>query len=133
MALFDVSVDKITESRLRREFSKLCRKAGVHLPYRGGFHCVRRRVVTSLYEAKVGELALRTFVRWSLGRGLGVMPSYVKIPTEQLDHEVLAVHPFVAIWEQAAPYILMRNRLYRELRRRGTCMLQYEKYNSLLA
>jgi len=117
--IFDIPIDdNMNQKRLARELGKLCAKARVLKLPKAGFHAIRRRVVTELYAAGLGELAIRTFMRWAMGPGLGVLPTYVKIPTEKLDYEVLHRHPFSAIWEEAVPYVVTKNRLYRELRRK---------------
>jgi integrase len=85
--------DRVWEGRLRREFHGLCKKAGVYRPKGASIHGLRRSVVTELYRVGLSHLSITKFMRWSSGRGMGVLPTYVKVPTEELDNEVLAHHP----------------------------------------
>jgi integrase len=104
--LFSVPLHKIDKASVRRQLKAVCRKAGVKWPERSGIHSIRRAVVTALYSnMNLKELSIRRFMRWSLGRGMGVMPTYVKIPAETTDREVLECHPFVKVWEELLPFI----------------------------
>jgi hypothetical protein len=82
-------------------------EGGVAKCPRMGIHCIRRAVVTSLYsETDLKELSIRRFLRWSEGgHGMGVMPKYVKTPTEVTDTEVLDKHPFVKMWKDYVKFL----------------------------
>jgi len=108
--LFSIPLEPEKGYRIQRDLKRICRKATVPIPYWAGIHCIRRAVVTVLYSnTDLKEISIRRFMRWSLGgRGLGVMPRYVKTPAEVTDIEVLNKHPFLPMWKtmvQFLPYL----------------------------
>jgi len=83
------------------DLRRLCRKAGIRMPYRAGVHSIRRRLVTDLWETPgIKELSIRNFIRWSTS-SQGMLPRYVQKSTLQTDAEVLAQHPY-SWWKEWA-------------------------------
>jgi integrase len=99
--LFKLPLHPRKSYNIQADLRRLCRKAGIPLFNRMGIHTIRRSVVTALYShTNLKELSIRRFMRWSEGgRGMGVMPRYVKTPVDVTDKEVLAAHPFVKFWK----------------------------------
>lgn len=110
-ALFMVPLDSINSQNVNQQLKSICKKANIPWLKGMGVHAVRRAVVTSLYrDTSLKELHIKRFLRWSRGRGMGVMPRYIQIPTEKTDAEVFEVHPFVKIWQQLLPVVQMNPR-----------------------
>jgi hypothetical protein len=106
LCLFSIPLKPKKTYLIQRDLKRICRKAAVFMPHRGGIHSIRRSVVTALYpNTDLKELSIRRFMRWSLGRGLGVMPRYVKTPTKVTDSEVLAKHPYVSMWRDYVEFL----------------------------
>jgi len=60
------------------------------------------------------EIPIINYFRWSnKGRNLGQLPTYVKVPVEVSDREILSVHPLVKIWEEVVPYLVKNHPEYR--------------------
>jgi len=95
-----------SRQQMLKDLKRVCRKAGVTYPLRGGVHCIRRSVVTALWKnTDLKEISIQRFMRWSSGRGMGVMPKYVKTPVEVTDLEVLSKHPYVSIWQDMVEFL----------------------------
>ncbi len=104
--LFMVPLHKTRDANINNQLKAICKKARIPWLKGMGCHAIRRAVVTILYgETGLKELHIKRFMRWSQGRGMGVMPRYIRIPTETTDAEVLEVHPFRKMWEQMIPFI----------------------------
>lgn len=104
--IFSVRLRKTTKQAVILQLKAICRKAGIVLPKRTGVHAIRRAVVTSLYSnTNLKEISIRRFMRWSMPRSMGSMPTYVKTPADITDNQVLEVHPFLRIWEDLTCFI----------------------------
>ncbi len=116
--LFSVPLKLRKSYLIQRDLRRICRKAGIKIIQpRTGIHSIRRSVVTTLYSnTDLKEIHIQRFMRWAEGgRGLGVMPRYIKTPTEVTDAEVLSKHPYMAIW--------------RDLVKLLPCLPQYQHLN----
>jgi integrase len=101
---FDIPISRTNPHRIAKDLKRMCQKAGIQLPARGGFHSIRRAVVTSLWGLEnTKELSIRRFLRWSTAV-LGVLPSYVQKPAEITDVEILKIHPYLGWWKLLASY-----------------------------
>ena len=112
--LFSIPLKPMKDQTIQAQLKRLCKKAGVATPYHTGIHSIRRSVATVLYQfTDVKELSIRRFLRWKEGGyGMGVMPRYVKTPVSVTDAEVIAKHPYVAMWKkmmQFLPYLEQYN------------------------
>jgi len=110
--LYNVPLSPISEGRLNRQLRKLCRQAQITLPSRGGFHSIRRRVVTVLTEIEHSEISIHHFMRWSVPRQFAMLSRYRQTPVEESDIAILSKHPYVKLWEEVKPYILKHNNSY---------------------
>jgi len=115
LPLFDVSISPIHSQTLQNRLKRICKKARVHLPFKGGFHCFRRRVATSIFETESSEIAVHNFMRWSVPRQFSMLNRYSRTPVEVGDLRILETHPFVKIWAEVVPYILKFNSHYNSL------------------
>ena len=114
VALFAVPVQPIARERLAEQLRKVCRKAGVRRPYRGGFHSIRRRIVTDICGIESSELNVHTYMRWAAPRQFSILSIYRQTPTQETDRAILLKHPYVKMWEEVCPYLLKYNSTYRE-------------------
>jgi len=85
----------------------------IPLPPKGGFHSIRRRVVTTVAEVEHSDLNVHGFMRWSVPRQFSMLARYKQTPTDVTDKEILDKHPYVKLWEEASPYILEHNSSYQ--------------------
>ena len=69
---------------------------------------MRRRVITEVYnDTTVKEIPIINYLRWSMRRrDLSQLPTYVQVPTEVTDQQVLAQHPILETWETVVPYLV---------------------------
>ena len=108
LTLFHIPLEPRKAESLLRDLKRICRKAKVHWPHHGGYHAIRRSVVSGLWnDTDLKEIAIRRFMRWNLGGqgGGGVMPRYVRTPIEQTDREVLSKHPFLPMWRRMIEFL----------------------------
>ena len=110
--LFRVPVEPISKAGLQRWLRQICNEIGLTLPYRGGYHSIRRRVATTVRGALKSDLSTYRFMRWADPRELGILAQYDQTRYEDIDREVLSVHPLVKVWEDALPYLLDMNKSY---------------------
>ena len=105
--LFSIPLKPMKDQTIQAQLKRLCKKAGVATPYHTGIHSIRRSVATVLYQfTDVKELSIRRFLRWKEGGyGMGVMPRYVKTPVSVTDAEVIAKHPYVAMWKEKMMFL----------------------------
>ena len=80
------------------------------MPFRGGYHCFRRRTVTEVAEVNPSDVDVSNFMRWAKPRTM--LARYKQTPVEQTDALILQRHPFVKVWEEVAPYLLSYNSSY---------------------
>jgi len=111
--LFMVPMYPITEGMLQRWLRQICKKAEVNLPYRSGFHSFRRRVATMVRHEIHSDINTHRFMRWADPREFGILGQYDQARYEDIDKEVLAVHPMVKLWEDLVPILFKFNRSYR--------------------
>ena len=119
--LFNVGVTPLEEHILHRQLHKICKRAGVSLPKGAGYHCFRRRVVTTVSEVEHSDTVVSNFMRWAKPRTM--LSRYKQTPIEQTDKAILMQHPFVKVWEQVVPYLLEFNSSYNSL----LCNINYTK------
>jgi hypothetical protein len=106
LPIFAIPMSNMTESSLRYAFRSMSDKMGWNLPERFGWHSIRRRVVTDVYSStNVKDIPIANFFRWRVG-GIGQLPTYVKVPTETSDTEILKQHPFLEVWETLVPLLM---------------------------
>ena len=111
--LFSVPMDTITGHCLNRWLKQVCKKAEIKLPYRGGFHSIRRTVATTVKHCLKSDIDTHKFMRWAEPRELGILAQYDQTRYEDVDRQVLEVHPVVKMWEEITPYLLKMNRSYK--------------------
>jgi len=87
----------------------MCKKAEINLPERAGWHSLRRRVVTDVYEKTTAkEMPIINYFRWSnKQRHLSQLPTYVKSNVEETDRQILSEHPILEMWNTIIPYLMM--------------------------
>jgi len=106
LPLFSIPLTPKKNYQILSDLRRVCRRAGVTYPFKGGVHCIRRSVVTVLYDkTDLKELTIRRFLRWKTGIGMGVMPRYVKTPVEVTDAEVLSKHPYMPLWQDMVEFL----------------------------
>lgn len=115
ITLFAVPMDNISEGCLQRWFKQICKKNGIRLPYRGGFHSIRRTVATIVKHCLRSDIDTHKFMRWAEPRELGILAQYDQTRYEDVDRQALSVHPVVKMWEEITPYMLEFNRSYKRL------------------
>ena len=106
--IFAVPIQPMKEWKLQYILKSVCHKAQVHLPFRAGWHALRRRVVTDVYSKTTAkEMPIINYFRWSTKqRHLSQLPTYVKVPVEVSDQQLLAEHPVAKTWETIVPYLI---------------------------
>lgn len=109
--LLSVPISKMHGHTIQRHLQQICRRAGVMLPYGGGFHCLRRRVATNACEVEVSDGKVSDFMRWKGGRSM--LERYRQTDKIESDKIILERLPVVKLWEQATPYILRHNPHYQ--------------------
>lgn len=110
--LFAVPITPVSEYMLQRRLRQICKRAGINLPYRGGYHSFRRRVATTVKHSLKSDIDTHKFMRWAEPRELGILSQYDQTRYEDVDKEVLEKHPVVKIWEEVCPYLLKLNSSY---------------------
>jgi len=78
-------------------FKKICFKSQVEKRDGMGWHAQRRALDTMLVE-QFGELKTHVFLRWRLSSSSQMELRYFSADPLQIDDEVLAGHPVVALW-----------------------------------
>jgi len=111
--LFRVPVQPISKAGLQRWLRQICDEIGITLPYRGGYHSIRRRVATIVKHAIKSDIDTCRFMRWADPRELSILAQYDQTRYEDIDKQVLSVHPVVKVWEEVMPYLLDMNKSYR--------------------
>jgi hypothetical protein len=117
--VFAITPQPMKEWELQYILKSMCNKADIKLPPRAGWHALRRRVVTDVYEkTTLKEIPIIKYFRWSMKqeRRLSQLPTYVKIPTEVSDQQVLAQHPLLEAWQTVAPFLLKLHPDYAGIR-----------------
>jgi integrase len=112
--LFALPVKPVPRRRLSGAFRNICKTAGVRLPYRGGFHAIRRRVVTEICGIESSELNVHNYMRWAPPRQFNILSIYRQTPAEETDRAILQKHPYVKRWEEVLPFLLRYNSTYEE-------------------
>jgi len=97
---------------LQRQLKKICKNAGVLLPFRGGYHCFRRSTVTAVSNVEASDTNVSNFMRWAKPRTM--LARYKQTPIEVTDKAILEKHPYVKIWEEVVPYLLRFNSHYHQ-------------------
>lgn len=110
--LLAVPITPMHGHTIQRQLKRICRKAEVNLPFRGGYHCFRRRTVTEVAEVNPSDVDVSNFMRWAKPRTM--LARYKQTPVEQTDRAILEKHPFVKMWEEVAPYLLSYNSTYEK-------------------
>jgi len=106
LPLFGVEINPMTISGLYYAFRSMSDKMGWNLPERSGWHSIRRRCVTDIYTGtNCKDIPIAKFFRWRMA-SVGQLPTYVKIPTETSDADILKQHPFLEIWETLVPLLM---------------------------
>ena len=113
LPLFRVPLEPICKAGLQRWLRQICQEIGITLPYRPGYHAIRRRVATTVKHAIKSDIDTHKFMRWAEPRGLSMLAQYDQTRYEDIDKQVLSVHPMVKVWEEIMPYLLDMNRSYR--------------------
>jgi integrase len=108
--LLAVPITPMHGHTIQRQLKKICRKAEVNLPFRGHYHCFRRRTVTEVSEVDPSDTNVSNFMRWAKPRTM--LARYKQTPVEQTDRAILEKHPFVKMWEGVTPYLLKINNSY---------------------
>ncbi len=111
--LFRVPVDPISKAGLQRWLRQICDEIGLTLPYRGGYHSIRRRVATTVKHAIKSDIDTHKFMRWAEPRELSILAQYDQTRYEDVDRMVLESHPVVKFWEEIMPCLLDLNRSYK--------------------
>lgn len=111
--LFRVPVQPISREGLQKWLRQICTKIGVNLPYRSGYHAIRRRVATTVKQTIKSDIDTYRFMRWAEPRELGILAQYDQTRYEDIDKQVLEVHPMVRVWEDVLPYLLDMNKSYK--------------------
>ena len=114
--IFAVDIEPMKEWKLQYILRSMCKKAGVELPPRAGWHALRRRVVTDVYtKTNAKDMPIIDYFHWSRkDRNLSQLPTYVKTPTEVSDQQILLEHPMVKLWEQIVPLLMMLHHEYKK-------------------
>jgi len=110
--LFQVPLEPVPRMKLAKQLKKVCKRAGIFLPPRAGFHSIRRRVATTVSEVEHSDLNVHNFMRWSVPRQFSMLARYKQTPVEATDTHIIQLHPYVKKWEEACPYILGLNASY---------------------
>jgi integrase len=110
--LLAVPIDRMHGHTIQRQLKRICKRAGVRLPFRGGYHSFRRSVVTAVSEVEPSDLSVSNFMRWAGPGRYSMLARYRQTPVEVTDKAILDKHPYVKIWEEAAPYLLKFNSSY---------------------
>jgi hypothetical protein len=106
LPIFAGPIEPMKQWKLSYIFQSLASKAGVDLPDRGSWHSLRRRCATDVYEETLAkDISVSNFFRWR-GRGIGQLPTYVKIPMQDSDMKILNEHPYRDIWETMVPLLM---------------------------
>jgi hypothetical protein len=111
--LFRVPVQPISKAGLQRWLRQICDEIGLTLPYHGGYHSTRRRVATTVKQSIKSDIDTYRFMRWADPRELSILAQYDQTRYEDIDKQVLSVHPVVKVWEEVMPYLLDMNKSYR--------------------
>jgi hypothetical protein len=111
--LFRVPVEPISKAGLQKWLRQVCDEIGVDLPYRGGYHSIRRRVATLVKQKIKSDIDTYHFMRWADPRELSILAQYDQTRYEDIDKQVLDVHPMVEIWTTITPFLLDLNRSYK--------------------
>jgi hypothetical protein len=111
--LFRVPVQPISREELQKWLRQICVKTGINLPYKASYHAIRRRVATTVKHAIKSDIDTYRFMRWAEPRELGMLAQYDQTRYEDIDRQVLSVHPTVKVWEEVMPYLLDLNRSYK--------------------
>ncbi len=111
--LFRPPVEAISRAGLQKWLRQVCDEIGITLPYKGGYHSIRRRVATIVKHAIKSDIDTHKFMRWAEPRELSILAQYDQTRYEDVDKLVLSVHPIVKIWEEIMPYLLDLNRSYK--------------------
>ena len=106
--IFALGTEPMKGWKLQYILKSICKKAEIELPEEAGWHAIRRRVVTAIYErTDAKDLPIINYFRWSTKqRHLSQLPTYVHFNTEESDRRILAQHPFVPMWEGVVPYLM---------------------------
>lgn len=119
LPLFAVPVTKMGEFTIQRQLQKICKRAGIRLPKRAGYHWLRRNVATTIkkaakYTIGIDAIDASRYMRWSTQRELTMLDRYDQTPFEEGDRAILNVHPTVGMWQEVLPYLLELNPCYQE-------------------
>ena len=108
LPIFALDIQPVKEWKLQYILKSMCHKAEVELPERGGWHSLRRRVVTDIYEKTTAkEIPIINYFRWSTKqRHLSQLPTYVKSKVEATDQEIMSQHSILEMWEAIVPYLI---------------------------
>jgi len=111
--LFRVPVEPISREGLQRWLRQICDEMEINLPYKAGYHAIRRRVATTVKHAIKSDIDTYRFMRWAEPRELGMLAQYDQTRYEDVDWQVLSIHPMVKVWEEIMPCLLYMNRSYK--------------------
>lgn len=108
LPIFAVDIQPMKEWKLQYILKSMCKKADIELPERAGWHALRRRVVTDIYEKTTAkEIPIINYFRWSnKQRHLSQLPTYVKSKVEETDRQILSEHPILEMWKTIIPYLM---------------------------
>lgn|GEM_PF-5035160 len=108
-----VPVEPISKAGLQRWLRQICDEIGLTLPYRGGYHSIRRRVAITVKHIIKSDIDTYRFMRWADPRELGILAQYDQTRYKDIDRQVLSVHPMVQVWQEILPYLLDMNKRYK--------------------
>jgi len=108
LPIFAIDIQPMKEWKLQYILKSMCKKAEIELPEKAGWHSLRRRVVTDVYEKTTAkEMPIITYFRWSnKQRHLSQLPTYVKSNIEETDKQILSEHPILKMWNAIIPYLM---------------------------
>jgi hypothetical protein len=135
LPIFAVDIEPMKGWRLQYILKSMCKKADVELPERAGWHSLRRRVVTDVYEKTTAkEMPIITYFRWSnKQRHLSQLPTYVKSNIEETDRQILAEHPILKMWTDIIPLLMQMHPEYSKNHRALELYNQnIELYNEMI-
>jgi len=113
--LFSAPVEPMSRFTLQRRLKKICKRAGINLPYRAGYHSFRRRIATIVKHQLKSDIDTHKFMRWAEPRQFSILALYDQTRYEEVDWQALEAHPIVKIWEEVCPYLLKFNTTYETL------------------
>lgn len=97
MGKFLEGYEQYSERSVTYTFTKVCRAIGYKRQIKENWHGIRRALDTACVDAKIDNILIKRFMRWTKKRD-DMVSVYFHKDFAEINQEMFKVHPFLSVW-----------------------------------